>query len=195
MLTKVHMAGHARAGAGSLGRAEVRYGNDTMLGAQSEASGVPAAPGRSRGRESGTDFAPVGVMRTTLCRLVASFGCLGLGAGCLGLPASSSPLDADEFSSPDRLTAREAAFYISRAQCQHEADCSNVGAGRTFTSTDSCVAELDRIDETDLAPSVCGDGVQPLQMRRCVKAFELETCHTMSSRQRMNACDPSILCG
>jgi hypothetical protein len=133
--------------------------------------------------------------------MLSRFRCLMVSVACLGAGVTAcydarlSPLDqASQAAGPGTLTASEAAFYLARAQCQHENTCDNVGEGRSFESTDSCVSELTKNVENDLGGVTCPDGIEPLRMRRCAKAIQLERCHSISSAVRMNACAPSAMC-
>jgi Family of unknown function (DUF6184) len=84
---------------------------------------------------------------------------------------------------------------ISTARCEREQTCGNVGAGKTYESTDQCVTKLDADGYADLNSADCKAGIDRTQLDKCLSAIKAEECNSpMDSLERVVDCRSTALC-
>lgn len=103
-------------------------------------------------------------------------------------PSSSGPEVA-------RTSTALAVSSIATARCDRELKCKNIGANKTYLSTDECVTKMQNDKRTAVNPQECPQGVSDKDLASCLKSIREEDCgNPLDSVSRLAACRSGALC-
>ena len=94
------------------------------------------------------------------------------------------------------MEGREGAiFELTRARCDFEWRCLNVGIDRKYPHLDACKYQFNSSGYEELAEDKCWDGVPRAQLQGCVQSIERLSCQdTVGDLDDIPNCDPGDLC-
>jgi hypothetical protein len=84
---------------------------------------------------------------------------------------------------------------IATARCDRENRCGNVGAGKKYKDTNSCITDVraDKVD--DLNADECPAGYDKGELQECLAAIKDEDCkNPIDKLSRITACRASDIC-
>jgi hypothetical protein len=106
--------------------------------------------------------------------------------------AASREVQTKEVS---RTSNALAVSSVATARCDRELKCKNIGANKTYLSTDECITKLQNDKRTDLNAQECPGGVSDKELTSCLKAIREEDCgNPLDSISRLTACRAGALC-
>lgn len=118
--------------------------------------------------------------------------CLAPLAFVVGACAESPGGPPSVAAAPTVVSVDEAATQLAATRCDHDAACSNVGAGRPYATVAECAAQVQQSTTQELAR--CSAGVEPRRLAACERRLQAESCRPLSTLSRMLACRPETLC-
>jgi hypothetical protein len=84
---------------------------------------------------------------------------------------------------------------VSRARCDREETCNNIGAGQRYASREVCMDQLRGGLANDLNADQCPRGIDEAQLDQCLSAIRGEACnHPLDTLSRIEKCRSSALC-
>jgi hypothetical protein len=109
--------------------------------------------------------------------------------------AERNPERTDVPPATERAGNETAVSSITRARCDREARCNNVGSGRKFESHDDCVTKTRASWRDDLNNLECPRGVVENQLSSCLEQIRNESCgNPLDTLERALACRAVDLC-
>jgi hypothetical protein len=128
----------------------------------------------------------------------------GPGPASLREPTPTTPMREAE-RNPERTDAppvtaertgnETAVSSITRARCDRETRCNNVGSGKKFESHDDCVTKTRASWRDDLNTIECPRGVVENNLSSCIEQIRNESCgNPLDSLGRALACRAVDLC-
>jgi hypothetical protein len=98
-------------------------------------------------------------------------------------------------ASAERAGNEAAVSSITRARCDRETRCNNVGSGKKFESHDDCVTKTRASWRDDLNTIECPRGVVDDQLSSCLQQIKNESCgNPLDTLGRALACRAVDLC-
>lgn len=128
-------------------------------------------------------------MRWTVHRPMSLIALATALAACMESGVGPPP---DAARHPPPLRPDDASVALAGARCDHEAVCSDVGNGHSYTTRDVCVEQVQQSVLHDLGR--CSIGVDPHKLTVCESLLRNESCHPLSTLSRMIACRTEALC-
>ena len=84
---------------------------------------------------------------------------------------------------------------MANANCERELACGNIGRGRRYETPEMCVGTFEREKYSELGFGKCLLGVDYIQLDRCVREIESESCRSaLYTLDGLGACGSSKLC-
>jgi hypothetical protein len=128
-----------------------------------------------------------------LCALAAlSFGC--------NKETQRQPASAQSEATPlsgmtPASRTRSAAEQIADARCEREKECGNIGADRTYSSSQDCLARIQNDWKDDLNSRKCPGGINQQQLDECVGQVRTESCgNPFDTLARITECTQGQIC-
>lgn len=89
----------------------------------------------------------------------------------------------------------EAATRITKARCDREVACNNVGPGKHYEDRGACTRELEHDARATLRADECPNGVDETRLSTCVLDIANERCgNPIDTAERMMSCRRAQLC-
>jgi hypothetical protein len=90
---------------------------------------------------------------------------------------------------------RSAAEQISRARCEREQQCGNIGADKTFSSAQDCLARIQNDWKDDLDTRQCPGGINQQELDECMSEIRSEDCgNPFDTLARVAECTKAQIC-
>jgi hypothetical protein len=90
---------------------------------------------------------------------------------------------------------RSAAEQISQARCEREQQCGNIGADKTFSSTQDCLARIQNDWKGDLDTRQCPGGINQQELDECMSEVRSEDCgNPFDTLARITECTKAQIC-
>jgi hypothetical protein len=90
---------------------------------------------------------------------------------------------------------RSAAEQISQARCEREQECGNIGADKTFSSTQDCLARIQNDWKDDLNSRECPGGINQKELNECMAQVRAEACaNPFDTLARVTECTSGQIC-
>jgi hypothetical protein len=84
---------------------------------------------------------------------------------------------------------------LSRARCDREQSCGNIGGGQKYVSRDVCMDQMRGTIANDLNTFNCPGGLDRGEVEHCLSAIKSEQCgHPFETIGRMQRCRTGALC-
>lgn len=129
-----------------------------------------------------------------------TFACVlavGLSWACNKTPDRQPESGASAMSdgmSPAART-RSAAEQIAEARCERERQCGNVGADKTYTSSQDCLSRIQSDWKDDLNARQCPGGINQNQLSECLHQVRAEACENpFDTLARVTECTQGQIC-
>ncbi len=101
---------------------------------------------------------------------------------------SSGIVAAQPVSSP-------AGENITRARCDREDRCANIGAGRKYATREVCTEQIRSDNMNALTNGACPAGIDPGHLQTCIDDARGERCdHPFDTLDRIASCRRQYLC-
>jgi len=128
-------------------------------------------------------------------------------AGCSALACSHDSTQASSAANENRranapgetMTAasgtHSAAEQIASARCEREQKCGNIGADKTYSSSQDCLARIRADWQEDLNARECPGGVNVHELNECLDQVRAEACgNPFDKLARMTECTQGQIC-
>jgi len=146
--------------------------------------------------------------RRIISVMVVGAGLVAVASGCSKesesepplMPASGPYVPRSDYTTPPPVVpgveGREGAIFdLTRARCDFEWRCLNVGIDRRYSHLDACKYEFNTMGYNELSEDRCAAGVDRTKLQRCVQSFERLSCEqSVTDLGDVPNCDPSDLC-
>jgi len=124
------------------------------------------------------------------CACAAGFiligGCQASVSGGVGNPTTTSAVVVDNAHAINALT---------KARCDREDACNNLGADKKYDSFDACTREIGHDTAITLRPEKCVNGVISERLDSCLEQIRTERCgNALDKIERVAACRKAMLC-
>jgi len=144
--------------------------------------------------------------------LCACAALMAAGAGCSkeSEPARTAHHETRETRMPvahhepltprgERMTpasrTRSAAEQIAQARCERERQCGNIGADKTFSSSQDCLARIQNDWRDDLDARKCPGGIDQHELNECLEQIRSEACaNPFDTLARVTECTSRQIC-
>ncbi|MGD0678223.1 MAG: DUF6184 family natural product biosynthesis lipoprotein [Polyangiaceae bacterium] len=84
---------------------------------------------------------------------------------------------------------------LTKARCDHEENCNDVGGGKKYASRDSCMDQVRGSTANDLNAYNCPRGIDDSALGRCLQSLRSEQCGlSMGTITRLADCRSASLC-
>lgn len=93
------------------------------------------------------------------------------------------------------MNGDEATARLTRARCDREETCDNIGEKRAFVNRDACTHELERAQEQAPLSRACPRGMREALLEDCLSEVRREECgnpHHLA--ERIDRCKIDELC-
>lgn len=90
---------------------------------------------------------------------------------------------------------RSASEQIAQARCQRERQCGNIGADKTFSSSQDCLARIQNDWKDDLNARQCPGGINQHELDECLQQVRDESCaNPFDTLARITECTSGQIC-
>lgn len=90
---------------------------------------------------------------------------------------------------------RNATDQIADARCERERVCGNIGADKSYSSTQDCLARIRSDWKDDLNARECPGGVDQQQLDECLTQIRAESCgNPIDTLARLTECTSGQIC-
>lgn len=90
---------------------------------------------------------------------------------------------------------RTAAEQIAQARCEREQQCGNIGADKTFSSSQDCLARIQNDWKDDLNGRQCPGGINQHELDECLSEVRAEDCgNPFDTLARISECTKAQIC-
>lgn len=127
-------------------------------------------------------------------------GCSALACSHDSTHASSAANENTRAKAPgETMTAasgtHSAAEQIASARCEREQKCGNIGADKTYSSSQDCLARIRADWQEDLNARECPGGVNVHELNECLDQVRAEACgNPFDKLARMTECTQGQIC-
>ena len=91
--------------------------------------------------------------------------------------------------------ARTAAEQIAQARCEREQQCGNIGADKSFSSSQDCLVRIQSDWKDDLNARECPGGINQKELNECVMQVRTEACgNPFDTLARITECTSAQIC-
>jgi len=111
--------------------------------------------------------------------------------------SATRPLDLPESqpTSAPAMSPTAAVTAITKARCERELECRNIGLGRKFNAIENCMAEVGVDTRDEVGAEQCRAGHEPTRLDQCLREIMSADCSVpVDSLSRLLACPRSALC-
>ena len=128
-----------------------------------------------------------------LCALLASsFAC---NKETQPEPVSARSEDAPLAGMTPASRTRSAAEQIAAARCEREKECGHIGADKTYSSSQDCLARIQNDWKDDLNSRECAGGIDQHELDECVAQIRAESCgNPFDTLARITECTQGQIC-
>jgi hypothetical protein len=100
---------------------------------------------------------------------------------------------------PNNMTpasrTRSAAEQLAEARCQRENQCGNIGADKTYSSKQDCLARIQSDWKEDLNARACPGGINQHELNECLEQVRSEACaNPFDTLARVTECTSRQIC-
>lgn len=89
----------------------------------------------------------------------------------------------------------DAIVRIATARCEREQACNKIGSGRAYDDQATCLAEMGELADEEAGQTACPDGVDPLEVSRCLLDIRATRCGGELERSpNIVSCTKVVLC-
>jgi hypothetical protein len=90
---------------------------------------------------------------------------------------------------------RPASEQIARARCDREQECGNIGADKSYSSSQDCLARIQNDWREDLNARECPGGINQHQLDECMAQVRAEACgNPFDTLARITECTQGQIC-
>ena len=90
---------------------------------------------------------------------------------------------------------RSAAEQIAQSRCERESQCGNIGADKTFSSSQDCLARIQNDWKEDLNKRQCPGGINQHELTECLQQVRTEACgNPFDTLARITECTSGQIC-
>jgi len=109
--------------------------------------------------------------------------------------ARTSPSEFNNYEMTPASGTRPAADQIARARCDREQKCSNIGADKTYSSMQDCLARIQSDWKDDLNARECPGGINQHELDECMGQIRAEACgNPFDTLARITECTQGQIC-
>jgi len=103
--------------------------------------------------------------------------------------------DVDRSGMTPASRTRTATEQIADARCDRERECGNIGADKTFSSSQDCLARIQNDWKDELNARQCPGGINQQQLNECLGQVRAESCgNPFDTLARMTECTSGQIC-
>ena len=107
----------------------------------------------------------------------------------------TSPSEFNNYEMTPASGTRPAADQIARARCDREQKCSNIGADKTYSSMQDCLARIQNDWKDDLNARECPGGINQHELDECMGQIRAEACgNPFDTLARITECTQGQIC-
>ncbi|HKY40059.1 MAG TPA: DUF6184 family natural product biosynthesis lipoprotein [Polyangiaceae bacterium] len=107
----------------------------------------------------------------------------------------TSPSEFNSYEMTPASGTRPAADQIARARCDREQKCSNIGADKTYSSMQDCLARIQNDWKDDLNARECPGGINQHELDECMGQIRAEACgNPFDTLARITECTQGQIC-
>ena len=131
-----------------------------------------------------------------LCSLAATaaFWIVGCNKESEREPNAGRPTAMADGMTPAART-RSAAEQLAQARCEREKQCGNVGADKTYSSSQDCLARIQNDWKDDLNARQCPGGINQHELNECMEQIRAESCsNPFDTLARITECTSGQIC-
>ena len=89
----------------------------------------------------------------------------------------------------------DAIVRIATARCEREQACNKIGSGRAYDDQATCLAEIGELADEEAGQTACPEGVDPLEVSRCLLDIRATRCGGELERSpNIASCTKVVLC-
>ena len=90
---------------------------------------------------------------------------------------------------------RSAAEQIAQARCEREQECGNIGADKTYSSAQDCLARIQNDWKDELSSRQCAGGINQHELNECMGQIRTEACgNPFDTLARITECTQGQIC-
>ena len=105
------------------------------------------------------------------------------------------PNDSSGNSMTPASRTRSAAEQIAQARCQRENQCGSIGANKTYSSQQDCLARIQNDWKEDLNARQCPGGINQHELDECLEQVRSEACaNPFDTLARVTECTSRQIC-
>jgi hypothetical protein len=109
--------------------------------------------------------------------------------------ARTSPSEFNNYEMTPASGTRPAAEQLARARCDREQTCSNIGADKTYSSMQDCLARIQNDWKDDLNARECPGGINQHELDECMSQIRSEACgNPLDTLARISECTQGQIC-
>ena len=109
--------------------------------------------------------------------------------------ARNDPSTANDRVMTPASGTRSAAEQISRARCEREQQCGNIGADKTYSSHQDCLARIRNDWRDELNARECPGGINQHELDECLSQVRSEACGSpFDTLARVTECTQGQIC-
>jgi hypothetical protein len=110
------------------------------------------------------------------------------------MASTTSSVDPSPRMTPASGT-RPASEQIARARCDREQECGNIGADKSYSSSQDCLARIQNDWREDLNARECPGGINQHQLDECMAQVRAEACgNPFDTLARITECTQGQIC-
>ena len=84
---------------------------------------------------------------------------------------------------------------LTRARCDREQTCNNIGYEKTYSTRDVCLDKMRADSQNTLTNGSCPNGISRAALDKCLADVRGERCdHPLDTLSRLNSCSRASLC-
>lgn len=108
---------------------------------------------------------------------------------------TTAPSNFSSYEMTPASGTRPAAEQIARARCEREQQCDNVGADKTYSSSQDCLARIHTDWKEDLTARQCPGGINQHELDECLAEIRAEACgNPFDTLARITECTQGQIC-
>jgi hypothetical protein len=133
---------------------------------------------------------------STFSKLGLSIVSVALALGCNKTNEREVAYERDSQTSMTPASrTRSAAEQIANARCERERQCGNIGADKTFSSSQDCMARIQNDWKDDLNARACPGGINQHELDECMSQVRAESCgNPFDTLARITECTQGQIC-
>lgn len=97
-------------------------------------------------------------------------------------------------SSPELADPAHPANRLGTAACERKLECDEIGEGKTYASSQTCLMASRRHAHEELDRLSCENGLDDARLTDCIQAVRIAECAVVDRIERIDACTRARLC-